>query len=152
MIINEWQLSVGLNTALQKQQRADFALLLAMLSPSVDESAQFKTPVSTQDDIKVSLYQTLSVQKCRDYAYNETDSSTLLQHAEALSSDSIAQLKLCQYLKPAPLSLYDEPKRLDNELFQNLSLHCRRHLRGEVVPSLDADATLLYDVLQQLNT
>lgn len=151
MIINEWQLSTRLNTALQKQQRADFALLLAMLSPAVDEFAQFKTPVVTQDDMKVSLYQKLSVQKCRSFACDEDDSQTLLQHAKALSSDGMTQLKLCQYLRPAPLTQYDEPKRLDNELYQNLSLHSRRHVQGEVVPSLEADAPLLYDVLQQLN-
>lgn len=152
MIINEWQLSSGLNTALQTQQRADFALLLAMLSPAVDEFAEFKTPIITPSDKEVSLYQKLSIQKCRNFAYDENDNVTLLQHAKALSSDGLSQLKLCQYLKPAPLTQYDEPKRLDNELLQNLSLHCRRHVQGNAVPSVEADVTALYDVLQQLNT
>ena len=72
-LVNEWQLKSQLNQAIQSQHRADFALWLAMLSPAVEEMAQFFPQPLADEPQKPTLYQQLGVKPQRDYAMQEAD-------------------------------------------------------------------------------
>ena len=151
MIINEWQLGGKLNRSLQAAQRADFAYYLALLSPRVDESAEFFTPEVTDDIKTVNLYNALNVVQARPFQYSEGDAAILHQQSCALYAGGLAQLKLQSCLKAAPLTEYNDAKRLDTALLQSLSLHSRRQLTGENLEKPEADPSSLYDVLQKLH-
>lgn len=151
MIINEWQLDVKLNGALQNAQRADFALYLALLSPAVEESAEFFTPEPVTEQIHRSLYQQLGVMPARSFGLVEGDSVNMQLHNEALQQSGLVQLKLASYLNPPPLSQYDDKQRIAADVWQNLSLHSRRRLLQTTPDKPDANPVGLYDVLQQLH-
>ena len=151
MVINEWQLDVKLNCALQDAQRTDFALYLALLSPAVDESAQFFTPDAQQHSTPPNLYQQLGVTPARSYAQTDEDTAHMLRHSEALSQGSLAQLKLAAYLNPPPLARYDDKQRISDDVWQNLSLHSRRRLQHSTPDKAQASPADLYEVLQQIH-
>lgn len=152
MVINEWQLDVKLNSALQQAQRADFALYLSLLSPAVEESAQFYTPESLNQTSTDQLYQRLGIssERARSFALLDGDDVTMQRHSNALQQSGLAQLKLASYLTPPPLVQYDNNKRIDNTVWQNLSLHTRRHLQNVHAEKAETDPAALYEVLQQL--
>ena len=151
MIINEWQLNTKLNTALQHTHRADFALYLALLSPAVDEFAEFFTPEPQTDVVKHDIYKQLDVKKCRPFELMDGDIDVLAQHSQAFINNGFAQLKLASYLTPPPLTQFNDKARLDSAVWQNLSLHSRRRLEQPLQPKPKADPAALYEVLQKLN-
>jgi hypothetical protein len=151
MIINEWQLDIKLNSALQHARRADFALYLALLSPAVDESAQFFTPDAVTQSIQPDLYQQLSVMPQRSFAQTENDIVVLHKHNEALNQKGLPQLKLAAYLNPPPLTQYDDKHRIAADVWQSLSLHSRRRLQQATPEKPEANPAALYEVLQQLH-
>lgn len=150
MIVNEWQLGGKLNSALQAVQRADFAYYLALLSPRVDESAEFFTPEAENEIKSVDLYKALHIDKARPLQYSAGDEAILHQQSRALYEGGLAQLKLLSYLRAAPLAEFNDAKRLDAAVLQNLSLHSRRQLAGNKLEKPQADPTALYEVLQNL--
>lgn len=152
MIINEWQLDSKLNTALQHAQRADFSLYLALLSPAVEESAEFLTPAAVSE-IKVSedLYNKFGIRPARSFAMEQDDLKVLSRHTQALLQGGLASLKLAMSMNTAPLQQHDDKKRLSNDVFQALSLHSQRRVLQPELTKPQADPAAMYEVLQQLN-
>ncbi|MAD76578.1 MAG: hypothetical protein CML20_17620 [Rheinheimera sp.] len=149
-IINEWQLDCRLNKALNQHHRSDFSLWLAFLSPAIDEMAEFHTPTLEPVVIKTDLYAKLSVLKARGYGWQEDDLAKLTHQSEALSSGSVSQLKLQQYLAEGPLVLVDNNTKLASELIQNLDAHSKRRRDGGKMERSEADPTALYEILNDL--
>jgi hypothetical protein len=151
MIVNEWQLNSQINTALQREQRADFSLYLALLSPAVEEFAQFYTPEAGSEVVNKDLYRQLGVSAARSFALDNNDIAILNRHSQALQRGGLLQLKLAASLNSAPLALYDDKKRLHNDVWQNLSLHSRRRVSLQSMVRPEAQPAALYEVLQQLH-
>lgn len=153
MIINEWQLDSRLNTALQQAQRADFSLYLALLSPAIEESAEFFTPDAVSE-IKISenLYNKFGIRPARSFAMAQEDLKVLGQHTQALLQGGLASLKLAMSLSIAPLQQHDDKKRLSSDVLQALSLHSHRRLLEPELTKPQADPAAIYEVLQQLHT
>lgn len=152
MIVNEWQLNSNLNTALQHARRADFALYLALLSPAVEESAEFLTPDVVSDVNKSEeLHQRLGIRPARSFAIEQGDTKILCQHTKALLQGGLASLKLAASLNIPPLQQYDDKKRLSDDVWQSLSLHSRRRISEPKLIKPQADPAALYEVLQQLH-
>lgn len=150
ILTNEWQLDGRLNKSLQTAHRGDFALYLALLSPSANEFAAFFTPDSDPAIRQKDLYIALEVTKARPFSQSDSDLTLLASHRLALQ-DGLRQLKLCSYLAPSPLVKTDDAKKLSDEVWQNLDVHSKRRLQQEPLQKQTADPTALYDVLQQLH-
>ncbi|KKO49929.1 hypothetical protein VT06_04890 [Arsukibacterium sp. MJ3] len=150
-IINEWQLDCRLNKALNQQHRAEFSLWLAFLSLAVDEMAEFQLPAITEPAKKTDLYATFSVNRPRGYGWQEHDKQRLASHSEALSTGSLPQLKLQQYLTEGPLVLQDDSAKLATAVAQNLDAHSQRRRANAPLTRAEADPTALYDILQQIH-
>ena len=151
MVINEWQLDSKLNRALQNAQRADFAMYLAWLTPAVDEAAEFYTPEVVTEHIERNLYRQLGVQQARTFCQTETDIKLMQHHSAALQQGGLTQLKLATYLNQPPLTQFDNKSRLTAEVWQSLSLHCRRRLQQTTPDKSDINPAALYEVLEQLH-
>lgn len=153
-IINEWQLDSRLNVALQSNSRSNFAYYLALLSPSVDESAQFFTPESELAKVTTnSLYQRLNIRQARPFDLQDGDVESAITYSKALQVNGLNQVKLLSYLRPSPIVFKDDKQKLDSEVWQNLDLHSRRRREGtNDLKQSAADPTLLYDILQQLDS
>lgn len=152
MLINEWQLGSELNQALQHQHRADFQLWLSFLSVATEEQASFCLADPAATAKPVDLRQQLQLADLRDPALQPADINEMYHQGQALIQDGFAALRLSMLLRPQPQVVRHDAKKLSADLLDNLSLHCQRHLRQQTPPPQTTDATLLYDVLEQLQT
>ncbi len=149
MIINEWQLGNRLNQALESARPADFRLFLALLSPAIEEQAEFcwsKAPVAKPTDLR-RLYQ---LPPERTFELNEADLPDLATSQQAFISQGLNEWRLHNLLRPGPQVIRHDAKKLPADIEDNLSLHCKRRLQQPQKTELQADATQLYDVLEQL--
>lgn len=151
MLINEWQLGNELNQSVQQQLRADFRLWLAFLSPAIEEQAGFCLADQQATPQSVDLRQQLQLVPQRDYGLQPDDLPTLQQHTKLMTQGGFAAMRLGLLLQPPPTVVRHDAKKLSADLSDNLSLHCQRHLAKQAAPLQATDATLLYDVLEQLH-
>ena len=150
-LVNEWQLQSQLNQALQTQHRADFSLWLAMLSPAIEEMAQFfPTPLADEPQ-KPTLYQQLGVDPQRDYAMQETDVDLFDTQHQALVADGFTQWRLLSLLNPNAVVVRHDPKKLSADVTESLSFHTKRRMSATPLSMPTADPTLMYDMLQQMS-
>ncbi|WP_430455949.1 VC2046/SO_2500 family protein [Rheinheimera sp.] len=152
MLINEWQLGSELNEALQQRCRADFQLWLSVLSPATEEQAGFCLPDGNATPQQTDLRQQLQLPAMRDPAMLDSDIIHMRQQGQALQQGGFAALQLSMLLQPQPQVIRHDAKKLSAEILDNLSLHSQRHLQHRDAPIQKLDATLLYDVLEQLHT
>lgn len=151
MIINEWQLNGRLNLALQHAYWADFALHLALLSPDVREQAAFCLDEQQPHGTTPSLAEQLGVREQRDFACQPNDLALLQRQQAALLHGGLASLTLQSLLQPVPSVIRHDAKKIGADVAENLDLHTIRHVQAEQTPVVVADATLLFDVLEQLH-
>lgn len=151
MLINEWQLGSELNQALQHHCRADFQLWLSVLSPATEEQAGFCIPDGNATLQVTDLRQQLHLPDMRDPALQSADIPRMYQHGQTLQQGGLAALRLSMLLQPPPQVIRHDAKKLSAELLDSLSLHSQRHLQQQAAPMQQLDATLLYDVLEQLH-
>jgi len=152
MLINEWQLGTELNQALQQHCRADFQLWLSVLSPATEEQAGFCLPDGNATPQQIDLRQQLQLHVVRDPAMLSTDIALMCQQGQVFQQGGFAALRLSMLLQPQPQVVRHDAKKLSAEILDNLSLHSQRHLQHRDAPIQTLDATLLYDVLEQLHT
>lgn len=151
MLINEWQLNTELNRALQLHQHADFQLWLSFLSPATEEQASFCFPDQAATPKPDNLQHQLQLAVKRDPALRGEDIDIMCRHNHLMQHGGFAAMRLGLLLQPPPAVIQHDAKKLSADLMENLSLHCKRHLSKQPVPDQPADATLLYDVLEQLH-
>ena len=149
MIINEWQLGNQLNQALSAARPADFRLWLALLSPAIEEQAEFCWPAEIQTK-QADLRRVYQLAPERDLAMQTDDLIDLTASHQAFISHGLTEWRLRQLLRPAPQVVRHDAQKLPADVQDNISLHCKRKLQQQQPPAAAPDATLLYDVLQQL--
>lgn len=152
MLINEWQLGSELNRALQQHCRADFQLWLSVLSPATEEQASFCLPDGVATPQQQDLRQQLQLPDPRDPALNDTDIARMHQQGQTLLQGGFAALRLGMLLQPPPQVIRHDAKKLSADVLDSLSLHSQRHLQQQAAPNQTLNATLLYDVLEQLHS
>lgn len=151
MLIHEWQLGPKLSSALQQQQPADFRLWRAMLSTAVEEQAAFVLQQQHKVEPKTPIRQLFGLPALRPLDYQAEDESNFKQLNTALQSDGLVQARLLQQLRQYPWVMKDQAKKLDARVEDNLDAHARRRYQQESMEAVEADATQLYEVLQQLH-
>lgn len=150
-LVNEWQLKSQLNQALQNHHRADFSLWLAMLSPAVEELAQFFPQPIVDPVPRPTLYQKLGIQPQRDYAMQPSDVALFDRQHQALVADGYAQWRLMSLLAPTALVVRHDAKKLSADVIESLGLHSKRRISAATLDMPAADPTLMYEMLQQMS-
>jgi hypothetical protein len=146
-LINELQCGQSVNQAVTQNRRADFALILAMLSGDPRETTAtevIETAEHTDSDLR-KHFALASPQPLRSgqetYAYG-AQISQQFHHA------GISSAKLQHYLKPDALAYSPEHTfDLDESVYHNLSGHQRRSLEEK-----EPEQTLTYGLYNQLVT
>lgn len=152
LLINEWQTGQHLNTAVQQARRSDFALVLAMFSPDVRDSAEFYTPQPQVAPVTADVYQQLHVVPQREFGLQQDDLTRLQQQSQQFHAGGLASWRLHHLLQPEAWVLKHDAKKLDDEVLANLPLHCKvRSDSGEWFEKPQADATGLYEVLEDIH-
>jgi hypothetical protein len=149
-LVNEWQLQSQLNQALQTQHRADFSLWLAMLSPAVEEMAQFFPPPINDETKKSTLYQQLGVNPQREFEMKDGDVDRFDTQHQALVMDGFSQWRLLTLLNPSAVVVRHDPKKLSADVTENLGFHTKRRLSATELKMPVADPTQMYEMLQQM--
>ena len=151
VIVNEWHLQGQLNQAINQNRRADFGLWLAMLSPAVEEMAEFCLAEEPELKPAPDLRKQLGVHTRLDFATSEQDLSALNQQHVAFTEGGLASWRLAALLTPPPTVVCHDRKKLSAEVLDNLSVHAQRRLQQQQKPKVETDATQLYDMLTQLH-
>ncbi|MER2492117.1 VC2046/SO_2500 family protein [Catenovulum sediminis] len=163
-LIDELHIRYGLNAAINGQRRPDFAMTLAMFSADVIEHAQFSIAKSALGQIEKDedkLKQQLGVRAIYKLKADAQAYESASQQNLALHQSGSSQARLLAGLQQAALSQFNDPKKIDQHVIQNVNLHvlnkiARIEQANQDTPDdksttgEDADATGLLDVLNQL--
>ena len=126
LLIDEMQIGERLNTSLQAKDRADFDLMLAMLSPDVTDAAGYSKPEKLQPQ-EQDLRQRLGLQPpVRLYAKAD-DFARADNLKEIFSSEGITAVFFRECLRPEPLNTFN--RDFPPEVVGNLSPLSQEKLR-----------------------
>lgn len=127
-LINEIQLGTNLNHAVEGGRRADFALMLALLSSDLHENiAVDTTPQETPSSQQLRAY--FEIPAPQPLISTPSCYQRAAEQAQAFHQASLTSTRLLAQLQPTALSYPpQQTKGLPEDLFHNLSLHERRKL------------------------
>jgi hypothetical protein len=132
LLINEIQLDSKLSSSIHQGRRADFALMLAMLSEDVREHSQFLLPQSEQSANEVSeeqLRKQFQLPEPAPLAVKSPEDIKKFNQAQLVISHRIADLHLHNTLLPPPLHLRNDANYIAPEILENTSVHCQRRYK-----------------------
>nr|WP_086940204.1 VC2046/SO_2500 family protein [Thaumasiovibrio occultus] len=147
LLINETQLGTHLNQSVSRGQRADFALLLAMLSPDLREHTpldQLHSPAYSD----AVLRQKFEVPEPQPLAGEEDDypkgeAEAMAFHEGGLSAAHLQHYTLPSALTYPPLGTFGYPENL----YHNFSGHQRRQLASDAPEVVNMTPKKLLDAL-----
>lgn len=129
---------------------AKFSLLLAMLSQDMLNRPAFEKDKAENEAIPediaaLSVYPPQPL-KPSEQTWQHLNTNKKLVHT------SLKDAQLWQSMHPEPLSLYNDTKRLADEVVQNCGYHTQLKLvdQAPFEEPIEPDATGLYDVLESL--
>ncbi|WP_448211505.1 VC2046/SO_2500 family protein [Colwellia sp. MEBiC06753] len=128
LLSHELQLDESLNTSIHQARRADFSLLLAMLTDDVSAHSQFQLPKTVDDEITVDdakLRRLFDLPHPQALALNELKDIDQFNQAEQIASGLMTAIKLNDALTPKPLSFRNDKTHIDSNVMANTSIHCQ---------------------------
>jgi hypothetical protein len=144
-LVNELQCGQSFGQAVHESRRADFKLLLAMLSQDVRDNTPTESISQLEDESPLNLqYQVPATQQLKS---NQDSYSRGEIISEKFHSEGLSAAKLQSYLAPDALCYQpEETHNLPEEVYHNLSGHQRRNLE----PSSQTRAPLNYQLYRYL--
>jgi len=148
VLFHELQLGSELNKSIHSKRRADFSLMLAMLTEDVREHSQFFVPKTTFKEREYSdeaLRKAFQLPKKAPLALQNIDELEKLSQAHLVAKQQIATLHLQNVLSPPPLAFHDDPSHIPSDVLNDTSIHCQIRVKqqktsDEKEPSLNAAA------------
>lgn len=148
-LINEVQLGSQLSHAVEGGRRADFALMLALLSPEQLETTPvdaLPAPGKTESELRAYF----ELPEPQPLSTNESSYQNAAQQAKAFHESGLADARLLDGLKPTPLTYPPQgTKGMPEEVYHNLSGHERRLLPPTEDATIKASPQDLYLSLVQ---
>lgn len=127
-LTHEFQLGNSLNKSVQQTRRADFALMLAMLTDDVREHSQFLVPETelSEDEVTTELLRKeFELPKAQPLGIDSTASLDKYNQAELVNSKLQASIRLNDALTPLPIAFRDKAKHIPTVVLANTSIHCQ---------------------------
>jgi len=134
VLIHELQLGTQLSQSVQHGRRADFSLMLAMLSDDIREHSQFLLPhseVENNEESEQKLRKYFQLPKPAPLAIQNTQDIKKFNQAHFILEQRVADLHLQNTLLPLPLALRDDVKYIEPEILANTSMHTQRRYKKE---------------------
>lgn len=125
----------------------DFAYWLAQLGPWADERPSLKSNTGDKEDINPSLPSNFYRQSGLEAT--PKDFFALSVQSQLLQQPELNGFRLWQSMHPEPLSLFNDPLRLDDEVIENCESHVRRRLKSELNIGITPDPTLLESIIPE---
>ena len=132
-------------------QGAKFSLLMAMLAEDILSRPKFIDDEETSQQIlqneELSSPYPVTLLSAQTTSWLKMDTNT------RLFSQNLADAQLWRTMHPEPLSLFNDAKRLDDEVVANCNYQTQLKLSAKEIPptEIEVDETGLYDVLQSLD-
>lgn len=150
-LVDELQLGQTLNQAISQGRRSEFSLLLAMLSPDVEDQPWVADAQPTAVS-GIDWRRRFELPRAKPVEAHEASAERALAMASQLTQGGMASVRLLECLEPEPLTL--KQFQLDSEVWNNLSpLAQEKHrfyVQGETLrhdPMQDVPAAML-DTIQ----
>lgn len=150
VLVHELQLGTQLSQSVHSGRRADFALMLAMLSDDVREHSQFHLPhtETTENEINdKKLRQRFQLPEPTPLAVQDPQEIAKYNQAKLVLEKRLADLHLQNILSPLPLSIRDDASYIESEIINNTSIHCQRRYKKQS----DKDKEGLFNKVAQFN-
>lgn len=147
LLVNELQLGDQLGQCVHSRRRADFSLMLAMLTEDVREHSQFFVPkrplkeVNTSDDFFRKVFHLPA-----EAPLTIKDFSDIHDFSQAglVEQQNFADIQLKNILKPLPLSFRDKKEHIPTSVLTDSSVHCQqRHRENLAKKTENSKQTLL---------
>jgi hypothetical protein len=156
ILVHELQLGEQLNESVHSDRRADFSLLLAMLSDDVQQHSQFSLPQTVNKVVNVddtTLRKEFQLPNKAPLALSEKSDISIFDQAKLIKKTSLAGLHLSNVLQPKPLAFRDDKKHITEQVLSNTSLYCQKKFNQQKRDQCAAfDTTrLLFDAKGWLN-
>ncbi|MGF1679747.1 VC2046/SO_2500 family protein [Photobacterium minamisatsumaniensis] len=143
-LISEVQLGTHLNHAVEGGRRADFGLMLAMLSPDYLETTPVDAlpkPGKTESELRAYF----ELQDPQPLTTSERCYENGARQAQLFQDSGLADVRLLQGLQPTALTFPPQgTKGMPEEIYHNLSGHERRLLPPKEDATIQASPQDLY--------
>ncbi|WP_017444707.1 VC2046/SO_2500 family protein [Gayadomonas joobiniege] len=156
-LLSELELAGSLNNAVSTARRADFSILLALMEQDVSQHAQFKLPRETRELVvqtEESLKRQLGVRAAYKLAADAQAYASANAQCQAVSNSDFVTSQLLTCLQQPALAQYNDEKRIDDEVLQNMHLYAQAKYQSKTTAKATEqtpDATQLLDILVDLN-
>jgi len=129
LLVEELQLGEQLGQCVHNNRRADFSLMLSMLTEDVRAHSQFKLP-TTITDTKVlteeSLRKTFELPDKPHLALNDLNEINDYPQAELVEKNLLNTIRLQNTLTPKPLAFRDDKLFISSDVLLNTRLYCQQ--------------------------
>lgn len=143
---HELQLGEQLNESVHSDRRADFSLLLAMLTDDVRSHSQFSLPQSAKEILVVddaSLRKEFELPDKAPLSLGKHQSTSIYDQGELIEQNKLAELHLTNALSPKPLAFRDDKKHISQQILSNTSLYCQKRFNQQGNSELEPDSSRL---------
>ena len=133
-LFHEAQLGAKLNECVHAHRKADFSLMLAMLTDDVREHSQFFLPKSELKEKNYSdeaLRKAFQLPKKAPLSLEKVDDIEKFSQAPLLTDTKLANIHLSQALAPLPLAFRDDPQHIPTPVLSDTSIHCQRRIEKQ---------------------
>jgi hypothetical protein len=157
VLLHELQLGEQLNESVVQTRRADFSLMLAMLTEDVREQSQFILPKTDQptdsDTSNSALRKEFNLPPKASLGLSSTDDIVQFNQAKSIQDNNVADIRLTNALRKKPLAFRDNRLHIETEVLQNTSLLCQLKHQQQVISTSEDSIAKLKDkpVNQPLN-
>ena len=148
ILVHELQLGEQLNVSVHSDRRADFSLLLAMLTEDVQSHSQFSLP-KTVSDVKIFddsvLRKEFELPEKAPLSIDKNQTTSIFNQSELIQSNNLAALHLSNVLSPKPLAFRDDKKHITRQVLSNTSLYCQKKFNQNNRSDNSDDIRLSFD-------
>ncbi|GAW97357.1 MULTISPECIES: VC2046/SO_2500 family protein [Colwellia] len=126
VLLHELQLGEQLNESVGQTRRADFTLMLAMLTDDVREQSQFLLPQAaepiTADLSNIALRKKFNLAASAPLALSAPEDVKQFNQVQTIVDNDLANIHLTNAMKAKPLAFRDDKSHIDTQVLQNTSL------------------------------
>lgn len=146
LLVSDYELNGTINRA--ASEGAKFALILAMLEQDCTHRPQIDKPKETKH-IHEAIND-LNYYRSSPLSVNESYWQTCQQTSQLIHQGQIQSAHLWLAMHPEPLSQFNNPDEIDEEVIANCSINAQARLQQAQQKVVKVDETGLYDILQEL--
>jgi len=134
ILTEELQLGEQLNHCVHQKRRADFSLMLSMLTDDVRAFSEFNLPQTSfiekaQDE--VLLRKRFDLPLPARLALTALDEINEFSQAQLVVNQQVSDIHLSEAIRSKPLAFRDNKDHIDNQVVTNTSLHCQQRLQNK---------------------